>query len=185
MGPFPIQDVLGMKVAVAILDRSLDKGLYGAQVQWATFQKLMGGVINSSQAGVGGLGNSVGAYERNKMWISTSISHQFWFTRFMAGIHKRVGEIKQQGEAFTIEGIHQVKCNLESEWTKYEPKNVKEQKILAGLGVWFIVGFCCGMSDEEMLLIELAGTRNSLGNMWGDEGSFKVVISGCTKGNQV
>ena len=62
-----MKENLGMKAAVAVLDRSIDKGTYGPHVQWATFRKLMGGVTNTSQACVGGLGNSVGAYERNKM----------------------------------------------------------------------------------------------------------------------
>ena len=73
LGPLPVKDDLGMKAAVAILDRSLDKGTYGPHVQWATFRKLMGCITNTSQASVGGLGNSVGAYDRNKMWISTSV----------------------------------------------------------------------------------------------------------------
>ena len=36
-----------------------------------------------------------------------------------------------------------------------------------------------------MVLIEFAGTRNSLVDMVGDDGYFKVVISGRTKGNQL
>ena len=36
-----------------------------------------------------------------------------------------------------------------------------------------------------MPLIELAGTRNSLENKLKNEGYFNVVISGCTKGNQI
>ena len=185
LGPFPVEDILGMKAAVAILDRSLDKGSYGPHVQWATFRKLMSGVTNTSQAGVGGMGNSVGAYERNKMWISTSISHQFWFTRFMAGIHKRVGEVKRQDEAFTIDIILQIKLLLELEWSRFAPTEMRERKRVAELGVWFIVGFCCGMRGEEMLLIELAGTRNSMEYMTELDGYFKVAISGRTKGNQI
>ena len=56
---------------------------------------------------------------------------------------------------------------------------------MAELGVWFIVGFCCGMRGEEMLLLELAGTRNSLEGMLEGQGYFKVVLSGRTKGNQI
>ena len=185
LGPFPMKDDLGMKAAVAILDRSLDKGTYGPYVQWATFRKLMGGVTNTSQASVGGLGNSVGAYERNKMWISTSVSHQFWFSRFMVGIHKRVGEVRRQDEAFTIEVIQEVKRLLEVEWNGVHKGSAEERRKIAELGVWFIVGFCCGMRGEEMMLIELAGTRNSLESMLDSHGYFKVVLSGRTKGNQV
>jgi len=187
LGPFPVADVLGMKGAIAILDRSMDKGLYGPCVQWATFRKTMSAITNVSQAGVGGLGDSVGAYQRNKMWISTSVSHQFWFSRFMEGIHKRVGEIRRQDEAFTIEVIKQIQLHLELDWTRMVElgSDLKDRKVTAEMGTWFLVGFCTGMRGEEMPLIELAGTRNSLDNKLKGEGYFNVVISGRTKGNQI
>jgi hypothetical protein len=93
MGPWPLSDTIGMKAAIAVLDRLLDKGVHEDNVQWDTFRKQMSAVTNISQASVGGLENSVGAYERRRMWISNSASHQFWFSRFMTGIHKRVGQV--------------------------------------------------------------------------------------------
>ncbi len=183
LGPFPVNDGLGMKAAIAILDRSLDKGSYGPNVQWAIFQKLMSGVTNTSQAGVGGLGDSVGAYERNKIWISTAVSHQFWFSRFIVGIHKRVGEIRRQDEAFAIQFIQEIHLQLELEWNQAD--DVTHRRRIAELGVWFIVGFCCGMRGEKMLLLEVAGTRNSLNTILGEREFFKIVLSGRTKGNQI
>ncbi len=116
LGPFPVNDDLGMKAAISILDRSLDKGTYGPNVQWA--RKLMSGLTNTSQASVRGLGDSVGAYEHQKMWISSVVSHQFWLSRFMVGIHKRVGEVKRQDEAFTIDVLKQIQLILELDWTR-------------------------------------------------------------------
>jgi hypothetical protein len=37
LGPRDLQDNLGMKAALAILDRSLDEGIYEDTVQWDTF----------------------------------------------------------------------------------------------------------------------------------------------------
>jgi hypothetical protein len=91
MGPWPLNDTLGMKAALAVLDLSLDKGIYKENVQWDTFRKQISTVTNILQALVGGLGNLVGAYKRKRMWISNVVSHQFWFSRFMRGIHKQVG----------------------------------------------------------------------------------------------
>jgi 3-hydroxyacyl-CoA dehydrogenase len=79
MGPFPLEDVFGMKMAVAVLDRSLDPGVYEKNVQWDTFRRLRSGGTNISQAGVFGLSDCVGAYESNKLWISKVVTHQFWF----------------------------------------------------------------------------------------------------------
>jgi hypothetical protein len=43
----------------------------------------MSAVTKISQAYVGGLGDSVGAYERNKMLITGVVTHKFWYSRFM------------------------------------------------------------------------------------------------------
>jgi hypothetical protein len=80
MGPFPLEDSLGMRIAVAVLDRSLDLGTYdNFVVQWETFRRTRSAVTNIAQAGAFGLGASVGAYERRKMWISEVVTHSFWF----------------------------------------------------------------------------------------------------------
>jgi hypothetical protein len=51
------------------------------------FSKNKAAITNISQAGVSGLQDSVGAYERKHVWISTVVTHQFWFSRFITGVH--------------------------------------------------------------------------------------------------
>jgi hypothetical protein len=183
MGPWPLEDVLGMKVALAVLDRSLDPGQYEATVQWDTFRRQMSAVTNISQAAVGGLGNSVGAYERNKMFISEAVTHKFWFSRFMIGVHKRVGQVRKPDRVLTIDIMHAVDRILEAEWEN--STRVDTRKRIAEMGTWFLGGFCTGLRGEEMLLIELAGTANSLVHLGAPKDAhFVFVISGRTKGNQ-
>jgi hypothetical protein len=129
MGTFTVADGLGMKAGIAILDRSLDKEKYRPNVQWGTFRKTMSKVTNVSQVGVSGLGDSVGAYQRNEMWISTAVSHQFWFSRFFEGIHKRVGEVRSQNEAFTIDIILRIMLDLEQEWERLTEERVDLSQI--------------------------------------------------------
>ncbi len=184
MGPFPLEDTSGMKAAVAVLDRSLDKGIYAAQVQWDTFRRARSVVTNISQAGVAGLEDAVGAYETSRMWISKVSTHSFWFTRFMTGIHKRVGEIKRQDEPVTIDVLHEIDKILETEWRRTDDPNVKLKT--AEMGAWIIGGFCTGLRGEEMLLIEFAGTAKSLERLTDPKDPhFTFVISGRTKGNQL
>jgi hypothetical protein len=117
LGPWPLEDSVGMKGVIAVLDRSLDKGVYEENVQWDTFRKQMSTITNISQAAVGGLKNSVGAYERSHMWISDVKSHQFWFSRFMAGIHKRVGQVRKQDKEIHIDVLHAADKILEEQWS--------------------------------------------------------------------
>jgi len=55
------------------------------------------------------------------------------------------------------------------------------------MGVWIIGGFCTGLRGEEIPLIDLAGTRNSVEEGMGPDKPdphFKFVIIGRTKGVQ-
>jgi hypothetical protein len=184
MGPFPLADDFGMKVAMAVLDRSLDPGRYAEYVQWETFRRSRLMVTNISQAGAGGLAGVIGAYGKNRSWISQVSTHSFWFSRFITGIHKRVGEIRKQDEPMTIEVLHAIDKILESEWQRGPGK--EEQRRIAEVGTWVIGGFCAGLRGEEMLLIELAGTVNSLKFLEREtDPYFMFVVSGRTKGNQL
>jgi hypothetical protein len=183
MGLFPLEDSMGMMVAASILDRSLDPGLTEEFVQWETFRGTRSFVTNATQAGVTGLSEVVGAYERNRMWISGVVTHSFWFTRFMEGLHKRVGEVKRQDEPITIDVLHALEAIMEGEWILATRPEAKRR--VAEMGTWFISGFCSGLRGEEMLLIELAGTTKSL-KFLSDPicPHFILVITGLTKGNQ-
>jgi hypothetical protein len=184
MGPFPLEDKSGMRIAIGVLERSLDPGAHEEFVQWATFRKSRSVITNISQAGVNGLGDAVGAYEQKKMWISNVPTHQFWFSRFMSGLHKRVGELVKQDEPISIDVLHAALNILEIEWAGCTDD--KQRKRVAELGVWFAAGFCSGLRGEEMILIERAGTFKSLTNLNGNgDPWFKLVVSGPTKGNQL
>ena len=63
MGPFPLSDTMGMMVAAAILDRSLDPGKMEEFVQWGAFRGMWSFITNVTQADVAGLLEMVGAYE--------------------------------------------------------------------------------------------------------------------------
>jgi hypothetical protein len=185
MGPFPLSDEFGMKAAMLVLDRSLDPGKYADYVQWETFRKARSAVTNVSQAGVSGLQDVIGAYERNRCWVSKVPTHTFWFHRFMVGVHKRVGEIRRQDEALTIDVLHEVNKILEARWNS--TTDVMVHRRLAEMGTWFCGGFCTGLRGEEMVRIEYAGTANSV-EKWMSKGTdayFMFVVSGRSKGNQV
>ena len=186
MGPFPLEDVHGMAVACAILDRSLDKGSHEEFVQFDTFRRPRSALTNIIQAGVGGLTDSIGAYERNKLWISAAPTHSFWFNRFIMGVHQRVGDFRRQDEPVTVEILHAVDKILEREWgfvkSNLNSHLVRAKKI-SEMGVWFNGGFCMAARGEEMPLIEFAGSAESLKHLAETSDPYYcLVITGKTKG---
>jgi hypothetical protein len=185
MGPFPLSDDFGMKAALVVLDRSLDPGRYSDHVQWETFRKARSAITNITQAGVGGLEDVIGAYEKNRCWISKVPTHSFWFHRFMVGIHKRVGEIRRQDEALTIDVLHEVDRILEARRRSTTDRKIRRR--VSEMGTWYLGGFCTGLRGEEMVRIEFSGTAKSADKCLGleEDPHFMFVVTGRSKGNQL
>jgi hypothetical protein len=62
-------------------------------------------MTNITQATAGGLGDVIGSYEKTRVWISDVPTHSFWFTRFMTGFHRRIGDLKKQDKAISIDVV--------------------------------------------------------------------------------
>jgi hypothetical protein len=73
----------------------------------------MSAVTNFSQDVVGGLEDSMGVHEHNCMFISGVVTHKFWYSRFMTGVHKHVGQIRKPDRVLTIDVIQSVYRILE------------------------------------------------------------------------
>ena len=184
IGPFPVEDSCGMQSAIMILVRSLDKGVYERFVQWETFRKTRSALSNVFQASVKGLQDVVGAYERDRMWISRVPTHSFFFARFMAGLHRRVGEVVKQNWSLPIKVIKQIDEMLNDLWPTL--LSSEDQLRVAEMGTWFLVGFCTGLRGEEMLMIELEGTAGMLRFLQdNDLPHFLLQIRGRTKSSQM
>jgi hypothetical protein len=134
MGPFPLSDECGMLSAIAMLDRSLDPGRYADHVQFGVFRKVRSTITNIVQAGVGGLEDSIGAYQRNKIWVTKASTQKFSFSRFMEGLHKRVGEFRMPDKILTIEQIHAIDRILEREFPMRELKRIESESVSWELG---------------------------------------------------
>jgi hypothetical protein len=183
MGPYPLTDTFGMRAAMVVLERSLDPGKYATHVQWDTFRKSRSAITNGAQAGMLGLEDTIRAYEKKRVWISKVPTHTFWFCRFAAGIHRRVGDVKKQDEAVTIDQMHVMEKLLEKRWRG--AKTEVEKRDTARLRAWILGGFCTGLRDEEQTRIEFAGTKKSLRWLEKADPYLMLVVSGRTKGNQV
>jgi hypothetical protein len=136
-------DTVGMLGVIAVLDRSLVKSIYEENVQWDTFWKHMSTITNILQAMVGGLQDLVGALEQKCMWISNVKSHQFWFSWFMTGIHKHVGQVRKPDKELLIDVLHAADKILEEQWLSAQ--SPAQKKRIAAMGSWFVGGFCTGL----------------------------------------
>ena len=107
---------------MAILERSMDPGKHEEFVQFSTFKKARSALTNFSQACVGGLDARIGSYEKNKLWISNVPTHSFFCSRFMEGIHRRVGDTVKRDEPITIGLLLAIQEHLEAQWCAEQAK---------------------------------------------------------------
>jgi hypothetical protein len=83
-----------------------------------------------------------------------------------------------------MEVFHAIDKILDLEWQI--ARLPEQKKKIREMGAWFIRCFCADLCGEEMIMLKLAGTANSLVNMSnGKDAHLLFVILGCTKRNQL
>ena len=87
MGPFPLEDTLGMGPAVVLLQKLLDKGKYMEMVQFSTTRKMWSAFSNVYHASVKGQDSVVLAKNSQKMVVTDCPTSGDWYEKFVKGAH--------------------------------------------------------------------------------------------------
>ena len=77
----------------------------------------------------------------------------------------KLGETVIRDEPVTIELMQAVEHHLHEKWreaTQQEPRDLQKLLKIARQGTWYTTGFCSTLRGEEMVMMELAGTRSSI-----------------------
>ena len=155
LGPFPIGDLCGMKMACLSLDASLRKGRYADHLQWDSMRATPGAISNMWRAGIDSTGGSVLAKDEKKLYVTSNPARTEWFERFMKGAKLRIGVIKRRNFALTSEMLHALLELLEKNWVESELSS--EKKSIEELATFVLAEYCAGLRGEEVPLISLAG----------------------------
>ena len=79
-----------------------------------------------------------------------------WFPRFMLGAKQRMGIIRKQNEALTVEQM--MGCLQIAEDDLEKARTEGERKMIEELCCFVIIGFCVSLWGEEIPLTSLDGT---------------------------
>jgi len=107
-GHFPVRDVLGLRVTIGMLIKSLEPGRYSKTYQqFETIRKLRAAYANMHMSSVEGVDSlrTVGG-ETAKMSLTLLPTNSLWFERFAQGCLKRMGQDVRQDWAVTLPTIH-------------------------------------------------------------------------------
>ena len=155
LGPFPISDTCGMKMACLSLDASLRKGRYADHLQYDSMRSTPGAISNMWRAGIDSMGGSVLAKDEKKLYVTSNPARTEWFERFMKGAKLRIGVIKRRNFALTSDMVHALLELLEK--TLNESEFGVEQKRIKELACFVLAEYCAGLRGEEVPLISLSG----------------------------
>ena len=125
MGPFSLEDNLGMGIATCLLQRSLERGKYRETLQFETMRKLRSAYSNLWHASKASLTTSVMSRDIRKTYVTTCPTYSLWYERFMLGMHKRMGDEVWQDLAVSLDVMYKMVEGLEE---KYELVETVEKK---------------------------------------------------------
>ena len=155
MGPFPLEDTFGMKIACVTLMKSLAPGRWEPTVQYATARRMRSVFSNLFHASYQGESMSVMAYETQKMFTTLCPTYGYWYQRFNLGIHKRMGDVVRSDFAITAEIINALLVTLNEEWQDAASSDSRAK--IAEMAFVLISGYCCGLRGEEIVKADTAG----------------------------
>jgi hypothetical protein len=160
-GPHPVEDKFGMMTVVVLLDHSLNAGINAATVQFNTVRKTRSAVSNYERTNAPEMRHAaLAGYKKGERLGFTNTSvYSLWFDRFIVGCYVRMGDDTRQDRAFSIKFLAMQKL-LEEDLLKCQTMEVMLNVSLHA--IFFIAGFCFGLSGGEMSLLSFDATAKYL-----------------------
>ena len=148
MGPHPLEDRWGVGIACCILQKTLDKGNYGPNVQFETARKLRSGYSNVWGASVHTQTLAVMARDTMKTYATQCPTYCLWFERFIKGMHSRMGDDRRPDTAISKEVMHAVMERVDQDY--YEASNAVRQRFICRSGLFFMAAYLGSLCGEEV-----------------------------------
>jgi hypothetical protein len=162
LGPYPVEDLFGVRVAVGMLLKSLNPGRHSESYQqFKTIPKLRAGYSNVYMASVIGTQclRTIGG-ERAKHYLTQCPTQTLWFERFSLGCLKRMGQDVRQDWAISINAMQALMVAFERAWGRAVLLEDKDEVVTSA--TYAVIAFCGSLRGNEVFLVDLAGLRRYL-----------------------
>lgn len=154
-GPYPKEDIWGMRVACAILGRSLAPGRNATKIQFETARKMRthySNLVNTCPGGSGSVADVLIA-QTVGLSVSSSCTNSLWFKRFMVGCHRRMGDVWIPDRPLTAPIIRESMRLLETRWVDYDQDGVG--KVMTALtATMLLAGYYGALRGEEIVRVD-------------------------------
>jgi hypothetical protein len=162
LGPFSAHDGDGMGSAFLQLLKTLDPGKCEKHVQHETAKNVRTALGAVWEASVESKDQTVTVRDMTKSFVTTNLTKLQWFSRFMEGMHERMGDMTKQDEAISVELMGALMEEFEKDWVRVtsglERSDAEVAEVL--FPALFSVLACCGaLQGEEVTLFDFAATK--------------------------
>jgi len=167
LGPYPLEDLFGVRVAVGMLLKSASPGRHSEHYQqYESIRKLRAGFSNVYMASLVGTQclRTIGG-ERAKHYLTQCPTQSLWFERFSLGCLKRMGQDVQQDWAISIGAMLALMAAFELAWGRAGSMEEKDEVVTCA--AYAVIAFCGSLRGNEVFLVDLAGLRRYLRKLGG------------------
>jgi hypothetical protein len=162
LGPFPLRDVDGMGSAVVQLLKTLDPGKNEKYVQYETAKNVRTVLGAIWEVSVESKDQTVIVQDMTKSFLTTSPTKSQWFSRFMVGMHKRMGDLTKQDEAISVELMVALMDEFEKDWGLVNRDRLATDGEVAEVlfpALFAVTAFCGALRGEEVPLMDFGATK--------------------------
>jgi hypothetical protein len=100
--------------------------------------------------------------DMTKSFLTTSPTKSQWFSRFMQGMHKRMGDVTKQDEAISVELMGALMDEFEKDWIAVTRDGLATDAEISEVlfpALFAVTAFCGALRGEEVPLMDLAATK--------------------------
>jgi hypothetical protein len=181
LGNPTVTDRVGMGVAILTVVTLLRAGINSSNIQCSTMRKTPTWYGNAFDAGSEYTCNTVVGLDQKKEYLSSSHTLGKWFSRFMRGARLRMGMVRRQNEALTLELVLKVCSIAEGEWRAAQ--NPARQIDVEDTVCFMLLGFGAELRGEEVPLVNLEGLLTFWMETKGEEDRYMMTtLQGWFKG---
>ena len=158
LGPWPVDDNQGYRLAISILRVSQEGGknsqLY---TQYDTIRKMVSSFGNHYEVAQKSSTNTwVLRSDKSNTFFTDSPARSEFFKRFQQGLRSRMGRDVRDDATLDFRILHKILLNMNVELLGEETP-FKRRRWLATSGAFFVTSFMLGLRGNETLMLDLKG----------------------------
>ena len=100
--------------------------------------------------------------DMTKSFLTPSLTKSQWFSQFMQGMHKRIGDITKQDEAISVELMGALMGEFEMDWIKVTQDGLATDDEVSEVlfpVLFAVAAFCGALHGEDVPLMDLGATK--------------------------